>query len=58
VQCDCIVTQLYHEVFKFDYCSVLGLYLSCCNNKHVVFELKFALFTPDVEILLRMSAEI
>jgi hypothetical protein len=26
--------------------------------EHVVFELKFALFTPDVEILLRMITKI
>jgi hypothetical protein len=26
--------------------------------EHVVFELKFDLFTPDVEILLRMITEI
>jgi hypothetical protein len=32
--------------------------MSCCNNKHVVFELKFALFTPAVEILLRMITKI
>jgi hypothetical protein len=24
VQCDCIVTQLYHVVFRLEYCSVLG----------------------------------
>jgi hypothetical protein len=24
MQCDCIVTQLYRDVFRLEYCSVLG----------------------------------
>jgi hypothetical protein len=24
VQCDCIVTQLYHDDFRLEYCSVFG----------------------------------
>jgi hypothetical protein len=24
VQCECIVTKLYHDVFRLEYCSVLG----------------------------------
>jgi hypothetical protein len=24
VQCDCIVTQLYHDVIRLEFCNVLG----------------------------------
>jgi hypothetical protein len=61
MQGDCIVTQLYHDVFRFEYCSVPGPYPRCCNKEclsTLCFNLSLMCFYRAIEILCELFNQV
>jgi hypothetical protein len=58
VQCDCIVTQLYHDIFRLEYCGVLRPSIHCVVIKGCLstlcFELSLMWFNRIIETVLRV----